>query len=195
MSRMYQTRGFQDPQVGPVGPPNTHPSLIDRIGGINGMGGINDSIPGESIRAFLPSADDFGYVKQLDFGRNFGGGQGIQQLLGPLVRKIKQYQKSQATQNLEEQEQKLPPYLQEVEEITNATFPNVFSGGSGISGMNEFQSGPTDRPLGQGIGSLSGFSDLFNQSPYNQNGGELFSQPGGEFNPFGNFNPQQQYFK
>jgi hypothetical protein len=175
--REFKARMYEEPQQygqalsgkGNVGLENIHPSLIDRIGGIN--------------------------------DRNFGGGQGIQQLLDPLVRKIKQYQKSQATQNLEEQEQKLPPYLQEVEEITNATFPNVFSGGSGISGMNEFQPGPADRPLGQGIGSLSGFSDLFNQSPYNQNGGELFSQPvgglfnqnGGGYNPFGNFDPQ--YFR
>ena len=59
--------------------------------------------------------------------------------------------------------------------------------------MNEFQPGPADRPLGQGIGSLSGFSDLFNQSPYNQNGGGLFNQNGGGSNPFGNFDPQ--YFR
>ena len=188
--REFKARMYEEPQQygqalsgkGNVGLENIHPSLIDRIGGIKDL----------TTMELYP---------QLDLGRNFGGGQGIQQLLDPLVRKIKQYQKSQATQNLEEQEQKLPPYLQEVEEITNATFPNVFSGGSGISGMNEFQPGPPDRPLGQGIGSLSGFSDLFNQSPYNQNGGELFSQPvgglfnqnGGGYNPFGNFDPQ--YFR
>ena len=50
--------------------------------------------------------------------------QGVEQMLQPLISQVMQ-------QSQQETSEKIPAYLQQVSELTNTTFPNLFSSGIG----------------------------------------------------------------
>ena len=93
-----------------------------------------------------------------------GGGQGIQRFLTPLLQQI-------SLANQQQTQQKIPPYVQEIEEITTSTFPDAFSGLGNNQLSNPFGAlggilgGMQPRPASD-IGSNSFVQGQANPSPY-----------------------------
>jgi|TARA_R110001583_G_C5438110_1_gene389565 hypothetical protein len=106
-----------------------------------------------------PVADDAGTAPRSTI-MGYGGGstseQGIRQFLNPFLQQIQQ-------ENQSEMQQKIEPYVQEVQQITDRTFPN-FTGFGALGGQ---MSSPMDNSrsfsnISQAMGSRSSFAS----SPY-----------------------------
>jgi|TARA_R110002126_G_scaffold128237_7_gene270782 hypothetical protein len=100
-----------------------------------------------------------------------GGGQGIQRFLTPLLQQI-------SLANQQQTQQKIPPYVQEIEEITTSTFPDAFSGlgnnqlsnpfgalGGILGGLQPRPASDIARPASD-IGSNSFIQSRKNMGPY-----------------------------
>ena len=70
-----------------------------------------------------------GYNQQQPMGGLMGGqSSGVEQLLQPFLSQINSQIQQQAQQDMK---QKIPAYVQQISEITNTTFPNLFANGIG----------------------------------------------------------------
>ena len=89
------------------------------------------------------SINDMQQVNAYDnFSNNsYNSPQGVQQMLQPLIRQAMQ-------QSQQETSEKIPAYLQQVSELTNSTFPNLYSNGIGsipnqITGSLQYYQNPS----------------------------------------------------
>ena len=79
------------------------------------------SVTEESVGIFLPPPDFF------SGGQGIMGGEPIRQYLTPILQQVRM-------KNLEELRNKIDPYVQEVQQLTDQTFPDLSLSGGGIRG-------------------------------------------------------------
>ena len=147
--QMYQ----QGPPKGPFGSGNP-------FGGVNPFGGLTPTDVGNGLN-FPPSIG----------GMSDGMSDGIQYYLNPFLQKLADQQRDQALTNISREfDNKAEPYMEEVKQLTEDTFPN-YTGGGGMGSQGGFRGGfmpqqkieePFQQFQGVGIGSLFGSSNNFN---------------------------------
>ena len=109
-----------------------------------------------------PVANDAGIDPRptiIDYGGGSTSEQGIRQFLDPFLQQVQQ-------ENQAEMQEKIEPYVQEVQQITDRTFPNFFGFGT-LGGIGTQISSPIDNRrsfsnISQAMGSRSNFAS----SPY-----------------------------
>ena len=109
----------------------------------------------------------FGLETEIRFGEASPSIGGIQYYLNPFLQKLADQQRNQAMTNItKEFDNKAEPYMEEVKQLTEDTFPN-YTGGVGMGfGGGFMPQGKIEEPFqqfqGVGIGSLFGSSNNFN---------------------------------
>jgi len=116
-------------------------------------------------------------------GQGIMGGQDIRQYLTPFLQQIQQ-------RNQAEMQEKIEPYVQEVQQLTDQTFPDLNLSGGGLSGGIGGLFGGSMNPFQGGIGSLFGGGmggpavDFMTPNAFFQSGG-MQSSPNQNPSPFG----------
>ena len=116
----------------------------------------------QSIQEFQPIPDPF------SGGQGIMGGEPIRQYLTPILQQVR-------IKNLEELRNKIDPYVQEVQQLTDQTFPDLSLIGGGLRGG-------LGSIFGGGMNQLQGGLDPISQ---NQVSNTMQSSPNQNPSPFG----------